>query len=91
VSGGGNPDQFWRSTPREVLAFLEGVQLRLEREHQARAWLAWHIAALPRAKRLPKLEDLLGKREQAVKRPKSSAEIEALVRRWLGGERAASS
>ena len=32
----------------------------MEREHRRDAWLAWHIAALSRAKRLPALQRLLG-------------------------------
>jgi hypothetical protein len=30
----------------------------LEREHDGRAWLAWHIAGLQRVRRLPRLESL---------------------------------
>jgi len=29
------------------------------REHNERAWLAWHIVAMQKAKRLPKLKKLL--------------------------------
>lgn len=35
---------------------------RLRREHNDRAWLAWHIEALHRAKKLPKLDKLLAKK-----------------------------
>jgi hypothetical protein len=47
-------------TPRETFATIEAVSWRLEREHRRDAWLAWHIAALSRAKRLPALKRLLG-------------------------------
>ena len=30
----------------------------MEREHNSRAWLAWHIEVLHRAKRLPRLDRL---------------------------------
>jgi len=32
----------------------------MEREHRRDAWLAWHVAALSRARRLPPLQRLLG-------------------------------
>ena len=52
--------EFWSLTPRETYAAIEAVSWRLEREHRRDAWLAWHIAALSRAKRLPALKKLLG-------------------------------
>jgi len=38
----------------------------MEREHRRDAWLAWHVAALSRAKRLPPLQRLLGGGESRV-------------------------
>jgi len=38
----------------------EADEQRLDYEQRARAWLAWHIVALDRTKRLPPLKDLLG-------------------------------
>lgn len=32
--------------------------MRFKREHNERAWLAWHIAALYRQEKLPPLRDL---------------------------------
>jgi len=32
---------------------------RARREHKERLWLAWHIAALMNARRLPRLADLM--------------------------------
>ena len=51
---------FWALTPVETFAIIEATNWRLEREHRRDAWLAWHIAALSRAKRLPALQRLLG-------------------------------
>lgn len=42
-------------------SIIGGANDRIVREHNQRAWLAWHIAALQRAKRLPKLKTLLAK------------------------------
>lgn len=37
---------------------FEAVQDRLDREHNERAWLVWHMAVLPRQKRIPPLKKL---------------------------------
>ena len=47
-------------TPRETNAAIEAFAWRVEREHRRDAWLAWHVAALSRARRLPPLRRLLG-------------------------------
>lgn len=44
-------------------AIISGANERLVREHNQHAWLAWHIAALQRSKRLPKLKTLLAKQQ----------------------------
>lgn len=46
----------------------------IEREQQSRAWLAWHVAALPRMKKFPKLESLMGvKRTVRAQTPEEMA------------------
>lgn len=79
MSVGGDPEVYWDSTPREVFAYLEGARIRLKREQEERAWLAWHIAALPLSKKFPKLEDMLGRK----RRRKSPEQMEAELRGWL--------
>jgi len=37
---------------------FEGAAKKLEREQNARAWQAWHIAALQRMKKMPELKKL---------------------------------
>jgi hypothetical protein len=51
---------FWRLSPEQIRAVVEGAQDRLIREHNGRAWLAWHIAALSRVdpKKFPKITKL---------------------------------
>jgi hypothetical protein len=51
---------FWASTPRQLQMHFDAAVQRARREHQGRAWLAWHVAALYRAKTLPKPESLMG-------------------------------
>lgn len=64
-------EEFWSLTPRETWMTLEARAWRLQREsertgeliHLAQkmlGWLAWHVAALQRSKRLPALQRLLG-------------------------------
>lgn len=38
---------------------MEGNAARLRREHNQRAWSAWHTAMMGRAKKMPKLSELL--------------------------------
>lgn len=50
---------------------------RLTRERDDKAWLAWHIAALGRAKQLPKLHTLqTGKKRRHQNGRKQSPEIQ---------------
>lgn len=51
--------EFWRMTPRETALAFEAAVWRYDRERRQAAWLAWHIAALGRAKRLPSLRRLM--------------------------------
>lgn len=59
MEAGNDPARFWVITPREVDREMLGVRHRLEREANERLSLAWHIVALDRARKLPKLEALL--------------------------------
>jgi len=46
--------------------------------------LAWHIVALDRMKRFPKLDDLLQTEKRPTGRRQTPEQIEATVRGWLG-------
>tara|TARA_Y100000815_G_scaffold229776_1_gene219290 strand:+ start:227 stop:511 length:285 start_codon:yes stop_codon:yes gene_type:complete len=85
VSAGLPPGLFWRLTPREVFAQLQGAGRRLEREQGARAWLAHTIGVLGRIdpKRFPKLEDLTGQPLPAPEPQRQSLEEMMLaVQAW---------
>lgn len=71
---GFDPANFWNLTPREIAAHLDGAARRLRREHNNRAWLAWHAAALTRVKQMPKLESLM-----SVDRPEQSQTWEDML------------
>lgn len=62
---------FWRSVPREIVATLTARSAVAVRQHNDRAWLAWHIGALSRPmKKFPPLDALrikpLAKQRQSV-------------------------
>jgi hypothetical protein len=59
VAAGLEPGRFWQITPKEVDREMLGARKRIEREADERMSLAWHIVALDRTKKLPKLETLL--------------------------------
>lgn len=51
------------------------------REHNERAWLAWHVAALPRSKKFPKLEKML---LRTGKKPRQTWQEDlAVMERWV--------
>ena len=52
-------EQFWDSTLQEIYATIQAFTWNVERQNKSDAWLAWHIAALSRAKRLPPLKRFL--------------------------------
>jgi len=58
---------------------LDGRLRYLEREHNGRAWLAYHVAALQRAQKLPRLESLLY-RKREPRRQQSSADFWDIMR-----------
>lgn len=59
VAAGFPPGDFWGLTPRLYLAHMLGASDRLEREHRNTAWLAWHVEALHRAKKLPEAKQFM--------------------------------
>lgn len=53
-----DPRAFWSLTVREIGVILDGTANRLKREQDHRGWVVWHIEALARSKKLPKLKDM---------------------------------
>ena len=77
---------FWDMTPRETAKTIEAANWCMDQDQRARAWLAWHVAALSRVKRLPPLSRLVNPPEakrlepdQAEARRQEFAEMKA---RW---------
>jgi hypothetical protein len=62
---------------------MDGTAERDRRAHNDRAWLAWHIVALPQMKRLPKLDKLTIRRRDAARRTAQSIDEQiAIARHW---------
>jgi hypothetical protein len=65
-------------TPREIAARIKGRVGILQREAQERAWLAWHVAALQRAKKLPDFKKFVPR----DKKPQSADEQARILDMW---------
>lgn len=85
---GFEPDAFWDQTVRTITLAFQATTQRLEREHNERMSLAWHVAALSRTKKLPKLQTMLAR--STVKRaPQSWQQQLEIAKMWtavLGGK-----
>lgn len=52
-------DYFWSLTPKETRMEFKARKKKIKREQDQAAWLAWHIAALSRAKRVPSFSKMV--------------------------------
>lgn len=74
-------DAFWRSTPRQIVRTFRAHSLRQQRDHNDRAWLAWHVAFLTRVepKKFPKLEKLLARAPVGRRKPQTAQQQQAIM------------
>jgi hypothetical protein len=82
---GFDPDSFWDQTFRTLSAAMHGKLKASRHEHNQRAWLAWHIAALYRAKKMPKLKSMLARDKPRVQ---SWQEQAAVMEKWAAAHNA---
>jgi hypothetical protein len=62
---------------------VEGKRRAAENAHADRAWLAWTIAALGRAKKMPSLKEVAGRAPRERKRRTMSADqLLTMARMW---------
>lgn len=54
-------ESFWDQTLHTLSLTFEAANDRLRREHNDRAWTAWHTAGLGRTKTMPPLRSLFAK------------------------------
>lgn len=79
MRAGLDPSQFWELTFREIDVILAGAADRRRDENNGHAWLAWHIEALHRQKKLPRLDRLL---DMGTPRRKTPEQMKAILRAW---------
>ena len=79
---GFDPDSYWRQTPRLLQAAIDGYAARAKWDHRGRMTAAWHAAALGRAKKLPALDRLLGRK--AERKAQTPEQIIAVMRSLMG-------
>lgn len=72
-------DSFWDQTPRTLSLTFEAFNEMQVRAHNERAWLAWHTAALSRAKSIGPLSRML------VSKPVLNTQEEQIegLKRWV--------
>lgn len=79
--------EFWGLTPRETQMVCDAAAWRMAQAQELALSLAWHTAALSRAKRIPPLQRLLARlRRAAEPEPdieERRAEFEELKRRMV--------
>lgn len=66
---------------------IEGAARRRQAETNMFLSTAWHTEAFARAKRLPRLKDILLKGGEREARKQTPEQIEASVRAWLSGRK----
>ncbi len=69
-------DVFWETTPYELSLIIEGYGERQSERRQELLYLAWHIEAFARQKRLPALKKIL--KDSGIKKTQKKLSIEQL-------------
>ena len=67
AAAGFDPGAFWDLTPRLYLVHMRGARARIEGEARAARVLAYDIAALTRAKKLPSPRDFIGGQDSKLR------------------------
>ena len=63
---------------------VDGKRREAEHAHADRAWLAWHTAAFQRAKKMPRLSEVTGKKKTPGKRTKRASvdRLQTMAAMW---------
>jgi hypothetical protein len=64
------PAEFWEATPHELWLMFEGYAESASERRQELLYLAWHIEAFARQKRLPSLKKIL--KDSGIKKKTNS-------------------
>lgn len=88
-------EEFWALTPREMRLVFEARAEQARLAHRQRAWLAWHVAALTRAKRMPPLARLIpappARKLTAEEKERRAREFEEMKQRMAATDSATDS
>jgi hypothetical protein len=76
---GFDPETFWDQTIRTLLIAMNAKLRAARRDHNHRAWLVWHVAALQRMKKLPRLKSMYAKEKP---RPQTWQEQAMIMQSW---------
>ena len=87
VEAGLEASRFWPLTYREIGIILEGARNRIIRERNDQMSLAWHIEALHRSKKLPRLKEMLRRAPAAAKKAHDWESQFAAFSAWAGSFR----
>lgn len=88
VRAGLSPREFWGLTPWQFWECLTAVGERMLEDRKTDLWKAWHVAALARARKLPKLEMFVGIKRDADRDPKALAQSLKETLRGFKGRKA---
>ena len=70
--------EFWNFTPCELTFIIEGYAEQLAERRQEMLYLAWHIEAFARQKRMPALRKVL--KEGGIKKSQKRLSTEQLMK-----------
>ena len=73
-------DSFWDQTAHTLSLTFEAYNIGKMNEHNERAWLAWHVAALQRTKKIPSLQKLTMK--PRIRQSKLEEQLQGL-KNWV--------
>ena len=76
-------ESFWDQTPRTLSLAFDAFNDMQINQHNEHAWMAWHIAALHRAKKMPHLNLLLVRKPKPQPidpRQRMQEQIDGLIR-----------
>jgi len=76
------PSEFWELTPYEFSLIVQYKNEELNSKYNEMLFLAWHIEALQRQKKLPKLDNILIKKKDKKKSLQESRKRNQLIE-WL--------
>ena len=82
VVAGHDPHSFWTLTPRLFSIVMEAAAEKARHEHQARAWVVWHTAALSRVPKMPDFDEFAGIKAKRQTSEELQMNLKMLAAAW---------